>query len=147
MKKFAILIFYFMLCSCASSNVYTSSRHNLSDYKYVVFGGDISGDGELSSIIMFVENEISATNLNVVSKREAIDLIYSGIKVLSPSVNVKSEKWDGGSTYITINFHDFDTNELVAIVQSSGIGLSINHDQNIARNAISQKLRDIFGER
>ena len=51
-------------------------------------------------------------------------------------INVKSEKWDSGHSYITITFYDLYTDQSVAVVKSSGIGLSILQDQKLALGAI-----------
>ena len=113
-------------------------------YQYVVYGKDDSdGDAELSDIILLVQNEISS-KLTVLSSTEAIDFIEKGVKVISPRINVKTEKWDGGHTYITISFYDFNTNQLVAVVKSSGIGLSIAQDQKKALSAIKKELNNVF---
>ena len=53
---------------------------------------------------------------------------------------MKSEKWDGGHTYISISFYDYATNQSVAVVKSSGIGLTISHDQKLALSAIKKEL-------
>ena len=101
------------LTSCATSNSTTTTLNgfDLSKYEYVVFGTESSGDAELDDVIMILQNEISQ-RLNVVSNSEALSLSYAGTPVLSPRINVKSEKWSGGHTYITINFYDFDKNIL-----------------------------------
>lgn len=67
--------------------------------------------------------------------------------VLSPSIAVKSEKWDGGHTYITITFYDFATHRPVIILKSSGIGLSIKQDQKIAFKAIRKQIFKTFGKK
>ena len=97
--------------------------------------------------MMEVQNKIAQTNLQVISSREASNKILQGYKVLSPNIHVTTEKWDGGHTYITITFYDFDTNLTIVVVKSSGIGLTISHDQNIAVNSIEKKLYSTFGKR
>lgn len=47
-------------------------------------------------------------------------------------------------TYITITFYDYDTGQSIAVLKSSGIGLSIPQDQNIALRAIRKKLKKVF---
>ena len=64
--------------------------------------------------------------------------------ILSPNIHVTSEKWDGGHTYITVTFYDYNTNQSVAVIKSSGIGMTISHDQNIALNAIRKKINELF---
>jgi hypothetical protein len=67
--------------------------------------------------------------------------------VLTPHINVKSEKWDGGHTYITITFYDYYTNQAVLVVKSSGIGMTVSHDQDIALGAIRKELQKVFGKK
>lgn len=134
-----------LLVSCASSKSVTTiaNGNDLSKYKYVVFGSGDEGDAELADILMMVQNDISQ-KLQVVSSEKARNLIYQGEYVLSPRINVKTEKWDGGHTYIAISFYDFDTNQSVAVVKSSGIGLTIDHDQKLAYKALKKELDKAF---
>ena len=113
----------------------------------MVFGKETSGDRELDDIIMTVQNEIAATKLAVVSAQDGLAKIAIGEFVLSPNIHVSTEKWDGGHKYITITFYDYDTRQSVVILKSSGIGLSISQDQNIALRAIRKKLKKVFGEK
>lgn len=134
-----------VLSSCASSKS-TSTVLNgtdLSKYKYVVFGANSDGDAELEDIVMMVQNDISE-KLHVVSAEKAILLLSLGEKVVSPKINVKTEKWDGGYTYISVNFYDYDTNQSIAVVKSSGIGLTISQDQELAYKAIKKELNKFF---
>lgn len=144
LKYLFLVICATTLTSCATSKAVFATGVNMSKYEYVVFGDKSNGDRELDDVVMLVQNEISNTKLTVVSSTNALKLIADGKYVLSPSINVTSEKWDGGHTYITINFHDFDTNQSVAVIKSSGIGLTVSHDQSIALKSISQKLQEIF---
>lgn len=141
-----ITILSLTLVSCASSQSTTtvSDGINITDYKHVVYGDDDKdGAAELTDILLLVQNELSG-KMSVVSATEAMRLIDAGEKVISPRINVKSEKWDGGHTYITISFYDFKTNQLVAVVKSSGIGLSIAQDQKLALSAIKKELNKVF---
>lgn len=141
-----ITILSLTLVSCASSQSTTTDSNgiNITDYKHVVYGDDDKdGAAELTDILLLVQNELSG-KMSVVSANEAIRLIDAGEKVISPRINVKSEKWDGGHTYITISFYDFNTNQLVAVVKSSGIGLSIAQDQKLALSAIKKELNKVF---
>lgn len=146
---FLIFSIFSVICtSCSSSaSIVVSSGADLSKYKYkyVVFGKESTGDGELSDIIMLVENEISNTKLQPISLRYAPDdyLEYT----LTPDIHVTSEKWDGGYTYITITFSDIFTGQNVAVIKSRGIGLTVSHDQKLALNAIREKLQNIFGKK
>ena len=108
-----------------------------------MFGKESTGDRELDDMIMLIQNEI-ANRFQVVSAQKGLELLNLGELILSPNINVKSEKWDGGDTYITINFHDYDTSQSIAVIKSSGIGLTISHDQKIALNAIRKKLDKIL---
>lgn len=149
MKKivytFSLITFISLMMSCASSKSATtiSNGITLSDYKYIVFGSENDGDAELADILMIVQNELSE-KLTVVSPTNATAIISNGGKVLSPRISVKSEKWDGGHTYISISFFDYATNQSVAVVKSSGIGLSISHDQKLALSAIKKELNKTF---
>jgi hypothetical protein len=147
MKNLYLLIFLVtqivLLNSCSSSNAVVSHGSDLSKYKYVVFGKESTGDRELDDMIMLIQNEI-ANRFQVVSAQKGLELLNLGESILSPNINVKSEKWDGGHTYITINFHDYDTSQSIAVIKSSGIGLTISHDQKIALNAIRKKLDKIL---
>lgn len=149
MKKLLNILIAFVISlafvSCASSQSATTiaKGNDISRYKYVVFGSSDEGDAELADILMMVQNEISE-KLQVVSSEKARSLIYQGEKVLSPRINVKTEKWDGGHTYISISFYDYDTNQSVAVVKSSGIGLSISQDQKLAYKALKKELDKTF---
>ena len=147
MKNFYLLVFlvsqFILFNSCSSSNAVVSHGSDLSKYKYVVFGKESTGDRELDDMIMLIQNEI-ANRLQVISAQKGLELLNLGELILSPNINVKSEKWDGGHTYITINFYDYDTSQSIAVIKSSGIGLTISHDQKIALNAIRRKLDKIL---
>lgn len=147
MKNLYLLVFlvsqFILFNSCSSSNAVVSHGSDLSKYKYVVFGKESTGDRELDDMIMLIQNEI-ANRFQVVSAQKGLELLNLGELILSPNINVKSEKWDGGHTYITINFHDYDTSQSIAVIKSSGIGLTISHDQKIALNAIRRKLDKIL---
>jgi len=138
-----IATFGFVSCASSKSTTTVSKGVALSNYKYVVFGTENDGDAELDDIIMMVQNELSE-KLTVVSSSKANRLIEQGEYVLTPRINVKTEKWDGGYTYITINLYDFCTNQSIAIVKSSGIGWTISHDQKLAFNAIKKELNKVF---
>jgi len=131
--------------SCASSKSTTTVSNGISlvDYKYIVFGKEDDGDAELADILMMVQNELS-DKLIVLSPIKAQAMLNQGKKVLTPRISVKSEKWDGGHTYISISFYDYETNQSVAVVKSSGIGLSISHDQQLAFSAIKKELNKVF---
>ena len=133
--------------ACSTSRAVVSHNIDLSKYSYVVFGKETSGDRELDDIIMAVQNEIATTKLTVVSAQDGLAKMAIGESVLSPNIHVATEKWDGGHTYITITFYDYDTRQSVVILKSSGIGLSISQDQNIALRAIRKKLKKVFGEK
>lgn len=140
----AALTLTFTSCASSKSTTTISEGMDITAYKYVVYGqDDKDGDAELTDILLLVQNELSQ-KLTAVSSSDAIYRISKGEKVVSPRINVKTEKWDGGHTYITISFYDFDTNQLVAVVKSSGIGLSISQDPKLAISAIKKELNKIF---
>ena len=128
----------------SSQGVTTIAKGNdISKYKYVVFGDENNGDAELADIVMVVQNDISE-KLQVVSSQKANALISEGVYVLTTMISVQSEKWNGGHTYITVSFYDFATNQSVAVVKSSGIGMSILHDQELACKAFKKELDKTF---
>ncbi len=140
-----ISVFAVSTTSCSSSaKLVVSNSANLSKYKYVSFGKEQSGDRELDDVMMLVQNEIANTKLQPIYLAYAPD-DYLGY-TLTPHINVKSEKWDGGHTYITITFYDLLTDQSVAVIKSSGIGLSISQDQKLALGAIRKKLQSVFGK-
>lgn len=124
-----------MFYSCATtSNFVVSNGVDLSKYKYVCFGNNQSGDRGLDDLILMVENEISNTRLQTIFiENPPIDYLY---KTLSPNIHISSELWEGGHTYITITFYDYSNHRSVAVVKSSGIGLTVEHDKQLALNAI-----------
>ena len=146
-RLFSVIAVIIILQACSTSKVVVSNGIDLSNYSYVVFGNETTGDRELDDIVMSVQNEISDTKLEVVSARDGLVKIANGESVLSPNIHVSTEKWDGGHTYITITFYDYDTNQSVAVLKSSGIGMTISHDQNIALGAIRKKLKKVFGDK
>lgn len=144
---FLLISVVIILHACSTSKAVISHGIDLSKYSYVVFGKESTGDRELDDIVMAVQNEIAETKLEVVSAQDGLVKIALGESVLSPSIHVSTEKWDGGHTYITITFYDYDTNQSVVVLKSSGIGLTISHDQNIALSAIRKRLKKVFGDK
>ena len=135
-----IAIIITLMTSCASSRIVLSSNADVSKYKYVIFGSESSGDRELDDIIMAVQNQIAETNLKVLSTSNISKVLECSDSILTPNIHVTSEKWDGGHTYITVTFYDYNNNQRIAVVKSSGIGMTVNHDQNIALNAIKKNI-------
>lgn len=132
-----------LLMSCASSTTTVSNGSDLSLYKYVVFGTEETGDDELADMTLLMVNALSE-RLSPVSSEKALSLISSGQKVLTPNIRVTSEKWDGGSTYISLILYDFDTGQKIAVIKSSGIGLTIPQDQKLAFKAIMKEIDKAF---
>lgn len=147
LSLFSLIVVVIILQACSTSNAVISHSIDLSKYSYVIFGKESTGDRELDNIIMTVQNEIANTKLQVISEENGFSKIAAGKSVLTPSIHVSTEKWDGGHTYITITFYDYDTNQSVAVLKSSGIGLTISHDQNIALSAIRKELKKVFGDK
>lgn len=133
-----------LFVSCSSSKAVVSTGVDLSKYQHVVFGSETTGDRALDDVMLMVQNEIANTKLNVVS---SYNLSSAGMYILTPHISVTSEKWDGGHTYITITFYDYYTNQAVVVVKSSGIGMTVSHDQDIALGAIKKKLQKVFGKK
>lgn len=133
-----------LIASCASSKIVLSNSVDISKYKYVIFGKETSGDRELDDIVMSVQNQIAATNLTVLSASNTIKVSECADSILTPNIHVTTEKWDGGHTYIIVTLYDYKTNQSVAVIKSSGIGMTIKHDQNIALAAIEKELNKLF---
>ena len=145
LKTLGVIFLVMTTTSCATSKAITSYGTDLSKYSYIVFGEKSTGDETLEDLMMAVHNEIAKTRLQIITAEDGINKIMHGENVLSPSVDILTEKRDGGHSYITITFYDYSTNQKVAIVKSSGIGFSINQDQQLALKAIKKKLKSIFG--
>lgn len=142
---FAIMLLC-SLVSCGTSETVVSTGVNLSEYEYCLLGtGATSGDADVTDIILKVENILPEV-FTIVSKERAYYLVQEGKKVLTPDISVKSEKWDGGYSYISISFRDLSTGRLLAVTKSSGQGMLIEEDQNIALNKIYKELISKFGK-
>lgn len=140
----SIAIVSLIMVSCASSKVVLSNNVNIDKYKYVIFGDETTGDRELDDVVMAVQNHISSTNLKVLSSTNRLNILECSDSILTPNIHITSEKWDGGHTYITVTFYDYNSNQRVAVVKSSGIGMTVGHDQNIALGAIEKELDKLF---
>lgn len=139
-----ITIILNIMVACASSRVVLSNNVSIDKYKYVIFGDKMTGDRDLDDIVMIVQNYISSTNLKVISSIDKNKVLECSDSILTPSIHVTSEKWDGGHTYITVTFYDYSSNQYIAVVKSSGIGMTVGHDQNIALKAIKKELEKLF---
>lgn len=133
-----------LITSCASSKIVLSNNANISKYKYVIFGKETSGDRELDDVVMSVQNQIAETDLTVLPASNTLKILECSDSILTPNVHVTSEKWDGGHTYITVTFYDYNNNQSVAVIKSSGIRMTVNHDQSIALSAIKKRLNKLF---
>lgn len=140
----SISIITVLITSCATGKIVLSNNANINKYKYVIFGYETSGDRELDDVVMSVQNQIAETNLIVLSASNTSKIIECSDSILTPNIHVTSEKWDGGHTYITVTFYDYNNNQRIAVVKSSGIGMTVSHDQNIALGAIRKKLDKLF---
>ena len=140
----SIVFISLIMISCASSKVVLSNNVSIDKYKYVIFGDETTGDRELDDVVMAVQNHISCTNLRVLSSTNRLNILECSDSILTPNIHVTSEKWDGGHTYITVTFYDYNSNQRVAVVKSSGIGMTVGHDQNIALGAIKKELNKLF---
>lgn len=139
-------IFSLILSSCSSSaNLVLSNGIDISKYKYVCFGNEQTGDRSLDDVMMIVHNEITNTKLQPISMSYAPD-DYLG-HTLTPNIHVTSETRSGGQTYITITFYDLLTDQSVAVIKGSGMGFTIEHDQELALGAIRKKLQSAFGKK
>lgn len=141
---FIITIVVILMTSCASGKIVLSNDADISKYKYVIFGTETSGDRELDDMVMSVQNVIAGTNLTVLYASNTLRIFECSDSILTPNIHITSEKWDGGHTYITVTFYDYNTNQRVAVVKSSGIGMTVGHDQSIALRAIRKKINKLF---
>lgn len=55
------------MASCSSSKIVLSNNANIDKYKYVILGNESSDDRELDDIVMAVQNQIAAINLQALS--------------------------------------------------------------------------------
>ena len=140
----SIAIVFVLMTSCGSGKIVLSHDTNIDKYKYVIFGDEVSGDNELDDILMEVRNLIANCNLKILSASDAFEISQCSGSILSPNIHISTEKWEGGHTYITVKFVDYETEQSIAIVKSSGIGLSISQDQNIALKAMKKELKKLF---
>ena len=95
MKRISFLIAMVLaiisLASCSSSaNLVISNGANLSNYKYISFGKEQTGDRNLDDIMMLIQNEIANTKLQPISLSYAPDDYLS--HTLSPNIHITSEK-------------------------------------------------------
>lgn len=139
-----VAIIVALMASCSSSRVVLSNSANIYKYKYVVFGTESLGNRELDDIVLEICNMITETDLQVLSSSDMPKILECSDSILSPNIHVTTEKWNGGHTFITVTFHEYANNERVAVVKSSGIGMSIKRDQEIALGAIRRKLNQLF---
>ncbi len=143
-KPMIAVIILMLMTSCATGKIVLSNNADIGRYKYVVFGNETSGDRELDDVILEVHNQIAETNLKVLSNSETSKVLACSDGILTPHIHVTSEKWDGGHTYITVTFYDYNDHQCVAVVKSSGIGISVSQDQEIALSALRKKLDELF---
>ena len=141
LKLFLIATFALLLQSCVSSRSSTTIARdvNLLNYNHIIFGDDDGkGSVQLNDLMLMVEN-ILTQRFKTVTPSEAQNLILQGQSILSPKIDITTEKWDGGHTFITITFYDYSTNQRIAVVKSSGIGFSISQDQKLALKGIKKE--------
>ena len=145
-RWWAIVVVVMLMQACSSGKAVLSHDADIQKYSYVVLGEEESGGGTLDDIGMAVQNAIAETRLEVIPLEDVIDKIFLGEHVLAAEIYISSEKWEGGRTYITLIFYDYDTKQRVAILKSNGMGLSNSQDRNLALRAIRKKLKKVFGE-
>ena len=141
-----IIPFAFILLamsSCYTSKAVISNDANISKYKYVVFGKEMTGDRILDDVVIGARNCITEAGLKTLSSSDYLKISQCSDSLLTPNIHVTSEQ--SGSTYITITFYDYKTDLSVAVVKSSGIGITVSQDHDIALNAIKKKLTQLFG--
>ena len=126
--------------SCVSSKVVLSNGADIGKYKYVVFGSEVSGDRNLDDVVMSVQNLIAETGLRVLPESDKSEIIEHFDSILTPYIHISS----GDKTHITVTFYDYKDNQRIAIVKSSGMGMTVSNDHNIALNAMKKKLNNLF---
>ena len=47
-------------------------------------------------------------------------------------------------SYITVTFYDYNNNQRIAVVKSSGIGMTISHDQNNSVRCNKENMRQVI---
>lgn len=148
MKKllYIFILLPIIFTSCGTSKIMmVDGVTNLSEYEYIVFGEGSNGSADLDEVLFIVRQEISRTRLKTISKYEANNLILLGHKVLTPNINITSQYWDGGQTYITVSFYDYDSGMLLAMIKSTGgLGFFVEHDQSIAIDEFCKKLHELL---
>lgn len=150
MKKIVLfLTTVISLMSCGGTNeTVLSTGINLSDYKYCVVGtSSIDGSADLADLVLKVENFFPEV-LTLISKADAAELISEGQKVLTPAINVSSEKRDGlYYTYIAVSFHDLKTGKLLAVCKSSGVGSTVKDGRRYSYDRIKMELINAFSRK
>lgn len=146
MKKILLILAIVIgLVSCGTNETVLSTGVNLREYKYCVLrSGNIIVEADVTDIVLKVENVLPHF-FTIVSKNEAENLILDGKKVLTSSINAKSEKWGGHSMYISISFHDYKNGRLLAVSKSSGHGNpTVEIDKENALAILEQELMKVF---
>lgn len=96
----------------------------------------------MDDVVLSVQNLIAETDLTVLPASNILKILECSDSILTPNIHVTS--WDGGRTYITVTFYDYNNNQSVAVIKSSGIGMTVTHDQSIALSAIKKRLNKLF---
>ena len=86
-----IAIIITLMASCSSSKIVLSNNANIDKYKYVIFGNESSGDRELDNIVMAVQSQIAATNLQALSTSNISKALECSDSILTPNIHVSSE--------------------------------------------------------
>ena len=150
MKKvilFCMLVIGLLSCGGTNETV-LSTGIDLPDYKHCVVGtSSIDGSADLADLVLKVENFFPEV-LTIISKADAAELISEGQKVLTPAINVSSEKRDGlYYTYIAVSFHDLKTGKLLAVCKSSGAGSTVKEGRRYSYDHIKTELINAFSRK
>lgn len=135
-KVIFVLTCLILTTSCSSGKIVISNNTDISKYKYVIFGDEITGDRLLEDINMSVRNLISE-NLTVLSKTEYKTTLCLD-SILTPNIRISSLEWGKGHTQIAVSFYEYKSSQSVAVVKVSGL------DPDIALKAIETKFIELF---
>lgn len=139
-----VLTFTMVACSTSKGTTTVSKGSDLPQYKHLVFAQYDTRDVALAELLQTVQNQI-AEKFEVITSDEAVALMRKGEKVLTPHINIKSDSWAGGRTYVTITFHDQRTDESVAVIKSIGLDHNLSpKDQKRALKALKKQLDKTF---
>ena len=145
MRLFRFYIFLLLsvsfLYSCApSATSNLISGEDLSQYQYVVWPSDITGDRELDYVMFEAYNALKNTRLEVISERQLTYSPLSETLIAHCHVSQNTSK-----SVVTIDFKNALTNLPVLYVKGSfGMGWGMTDDMKGAINSLKKRLLKLF---